>query len=234
MSEESEYLVVGGTSGIGLELVRLLSREHRVTVWSRHPPAQPVPGVAHQVWDAAMGEPTPQPPARLAGLAYCPGSIRLKPISRLRDADFREDFEINCLGAVRAVRACAPALRKAGRSAVVLFSSVAVSQGMPMHASIAAAKGAVEALTRSLAAELAPRIRVNAIAPSLVRTPMSALLTADDDKREAAAGRHPLKRIGEPDEVAAVAADLLAGRLDWMTGQILHLDGGLSSVRLPL
>ncbi len=136
------------------------------------------------------------------------------------------------MGAIRAIRACIPALRRANSASVVLFSTVAVTQGMLMHASVAAAKGAVEGLTRSLAAELTPRIRVNAIAPSLVATPLSAALTNTDTRREAAAKRHPLQRIGSAEETATAAADLLTGRVGWMTGQILHLDGGLSSLRL--
>jgi len=226
------YLVVGGTSGIGFALVRKLVDQGDVTIWSRRPPDQLPTGVKHQSWDAAGSTIPPEAMQRLDGLAYCPGSIVLKPISRLTDDDFRAAFEVNCLGAVRAVRACLPALRRSPNPAIVLFSSVAVAQGMPLHASVAAAKGAVEGLTRSLAAELAPRVRVNAIAPSLVETPLSAALTGDEARREKAARRHPMQRIAGAEEIAVVAADLLVGRLGWMTGQVIHLDGGLSSVRL--
>jgi len=233
MQNEKHFLVVGGTSGIGLELVRKLSEEADVTVWSRNTPENLPPGVTHDCWDATTGEETPPVPAKLTGMAYCPGSIKLKPVARLSDEDLRADFELNCLGAMRAVRACLQALRKQTASNIVLFSTVAVGRGFPMHASIAAAKGAVEGLTRSLAAELAPRIRVNAIAPSLVDTPLSAALTADEKRREAAAKRHPLQRIGSAGEIADAALYLLNGRLGWMTGQILRLDGGISSVRTP-
>jgi NAD(P)-dependent dehydrogenase (short-subunit alcohol dehydrogenase family) len=229
---QKSYLVVGGTSGIGLALVKSLAVKHQVIVWSRQPCDDLPDGVTHQRWDATSGATTPDLPEALDGLAYCPGSIRLMPIGRLSDEDFGEDFSINCLGAVRAIRAALPALRRPESASVVMFSTVAVCQGMPMHASVAAAKGAVEGLTRALAAELAPRIRVNAIAPSLVNTPLSSPLTRDDKRRDAAAKRHPLQRIGEPEEVARIGADLLQGRFDWMTGQILRPDGGLSSVRL--
>jgi len=233
MGNHNHFLIVGGPSAIGLELVKTLSADARVTVWSRQPSDALPPDVDHDVWDAMGDTDPPEVPKQLTGLAYCPGSIRLKPVTRLADQDFRQDFDLNCLGAVRSVRACLPALRRGNVGSIVLFSTVAVAQGMPMHASIAAAKGAVEGLTRSLAAELAPRIRVNAIAPSLVDTPLSAALTADDKRREAADRRHPLQRIGKAGEVAELAMSLLDGRLHWMTGQVLHLDGGLSSVRLP-
>ncbi len=229
---QRNYLIVGGTSGIGLAAVRQLAGSANVTVWSRQASGDLPSGVNHDVWDATSGTQPPRVPDRLDGLAYCPGSIRLKPLSRLTDGDFRSDFEINCLGAVRAVRACLPALRRAPDPAVVLFSTVAVSQGIPLHASVAAAKGAVEGITRSLAAELAPRIRVNAIAPSLVTTPLSAALTGSEERREKAAKRHPMQRIAQSEEIGAAAADLLTGRWGWMTGQVIHLDGGLSSVRL--
>lgn len=228
----AQYLVIGGTSGVGLALARQLCELGQVTIWSRTPSDDLPPGAQHRRWDARTSDGAPEIPERLSGLAYCPGSIRLKPVARLSDADFLDDFEINCLGAVRSIRACLPAMRRAGSASVVLFSTVAVGQGMPMHASVAAAKGAVEGLTRALAAELAPRVRVNAIAPSLLDTPMSAPLLSDDKRREAAAKRHPLNRIGDAEQVARVAADLMAGPMDWITGQVLHVDGGLSSVRL--
>jgi NAD(P)-dependent dehydrogenase (short-subunit alcohol dehydrogenase family) len=145
--------------------------------------------------------------------------------------DFEEDLDINLKGAVRVLRAAMPALKIAPQASVVLFSTVAVSTGMPMHASVAAAKGAVEGLTRSLAAEYAPRIRFNAIAPSLTDTPLASGMLRTERQREAAAARHPLERIGESVELAALASFLLSEDSGWISGQVLHADGGMSSIR---
>jgi NAD(P)-dependent dehydrogenase (short-subunit alcohol dehydrogenase family) len=184
------------------------------------------------MWDATAGDfPKDQLPDALEGLVYCPGSIRLQPFHRLRDEDFSADFELNLLGAVRVLRAALPCLKAVERGSVVLFSTVAVATGMPMHASIAAAKGAVEGLTRSLAAELAPAIRVNAIAPSLTDTPLAAGLLRTERQRAAAAERHPLGRIGQPSDLAAAARFLLSDEAGWVTGQVLHVDGGMGRLR---
>ena len=170
-------------------------------------------------------------PHSLDGLVYCPGSIRLEPFQNLKLDAFREDFELNLIGAVRAMQAALPALKAGTRPAVVFFSTVAVSTGMPMHASIASAKGAIEGLTRSLAAELAPSIRVNAIAPSLTATPLAARLLRSDRQQEAAARRHPLDRIGQPEDIAAAARFLLSEQADWITGEILAVNGGMGSLQ---
>ena len=144
-----------------------------------------------------------------------------------------EDYQINLLGAVKLIQSCLKRLKKSPTGAsIVLFSTVAVKTGMAFHASVASAKGAVEGLTRSLAAEFAPRIRVNAIAPSLTDTPLAQTLLSTDAKRQASAERHPLKRIGSTEEMARLAAHLLSDDAAWMTGQILHLDGGMSSLRV--
>ncbi len=223
-------LIVGAGSGIGLSLTEQLADTHELWTASRSGPSSA--GTRHISWDAASGEPFPDGlPERLEGLVYCPGSIRLQPFHRLEDQDFLADLQLNLLGAVRAIRASLPALKAADTASVVLFSTVAVTTGMPMHASIAAAKGAVEGLTRSLAAEFAPTIRVNAIAPSLTDTPLATGLLRTDRQRSAAAERHPLQRIGRPDEVAATARFLLSKDSEWMSGQILHIDGGMSSLR---
>ncbi|WP_295399740.1 SDR family oxidoreductase [uncultured Thiocystis sp.] len=226
----SSFLIVGASSGIGQVLAQRLAQTHAVWTASRQPAS---PSTArHVVWDAAT-EPFPAKtlPDDLDGLVYCPGSIRLSPFQRLTDEAFRDDFELNLLGAVRVIRAALPALKAAPASSIVLFSTVAVGVGMPMHASVAAAKGAVEGLTRALAAELAPGIRVNAIAPSLTDTPLASGLLKTDRQREAAAERHPLGRVGQAGELAAAAMYLLSTEASWMTGQILRLDGGMSHVR---
>ncbi len=166
----------------------------------------------------------------LAGLAYCVGSIDLKPLKQATAEDFLQSFMLNCVGAALAVKAAAPALDRAGGS-VVLFSTVAVSQGFPNHSIIAAAKGAVEGLMRSLAAELAPTVRVNAVAPSLTRTPLAAQLTRSETMTRSVAGLHALPRLGEAQDMAAAAAYLLGEESAWVTGQVLHVDGGRSRLR---
>ena len=171
-------------------------------------------------------------PDVLHGLIYAPGSINLKPFQRLMPDDFRRDFEVNVMGAVSALHVAYPALKKSKDASVVLFSTVAAKLGMGMHASVAVAKSAVEGLTKSLAAEFAPfNIRVNAVAPSLTDTPMAGFLLADDNKREAANKRHPLNRYGTADGVAGMAAYLLSDQANWITGQIIGVDGGMGSLK---
>lgn len=185
----------------------------------------------HITYDAAV-EPLPTDglPESLSGLAYFPGSIDLKPLRSLTAGDLRTAFELNAVGAFHAVQACAERLRKAPGSGIVLFSTVAVGRGMAFHAAVAAAKGAVEGLTRSLAAELAPLVRVNCIAPSLTRTPLAAKLLSTPEREATSADRHPLKRVGEAHEIAAMAAFLLSDDARWITGQVIGVDGGMSSI----
>jgi NAD(P)-dependent dehydrogenase (short-subunit alcohol dehydrogenase family) len=169
----------------------------------------------------------------LAGLVYAIGSINLKPLTRLTETDFLQDLRLNAIGAALAVQAALPLLKKnSTTAAVVLFSSVAARQGFALHASIGMAKAAVEGLTLSLAAELAPKIRVNAIAPSLTRTPLAAKLLANSAMADSIAQLHPLPRLGEPQELAALATFLLSSEADWVTGQIIGVDGGRSSLRV--
>ena len=232
---EKNFLVIGGSSGIGLEIVkRLAGGGSHVTVGSRSSDSlHDIPGAAHMQLDVRESKLQPEHlPETLQGLVYCPGTIRLKPIQRLAETEFVEDLEINLLGAVRIIQACLPRLKKSSTGAsIVLFSTVAVSTGMPFHASVASAKGAVEGLTRSLAAELAPRVRVNALAPSLTDTPLATDLLSTDEKRQAAAQRHPMKRIGSAEEVASMAEFLLSDTAAWITGQVLHIDGGMAALR---
>ena len=167
------------------------------------------------------------------GLCYAVGTINLKPITRLTDDDFRRDFEVNALGAARAVQAALPALKASVQptASILLFSTVAVAQGFTAHASISMAKGAVEGLVKSLAAELAPKIRVNAIAPSLTRTPLAKALTSNGAMATSIAGMHALQRLGEVEDVAGLAGLLLSAQSGWITGQIIGVDGGRSSLR---
>jgi NAD(P)-dependent dehydrogenase (short-subunit alcohol dehydrogenase family) len=231
----STYLVAGGSRGIGLELVRMLApTAARIDVWSRSADDLRAEGpVRHLACDITGSDPLPDPPDSIAGAAYCPGTVNLKSFRALSEDDFRRDWEVNLLGAVRFLKACQPKLKgvDGNPASVVLFSTVAVGQGMPMHSSVAAAKGAVEGLVRSLAAEWAPKVRVNAIAPALIDTPLVDRMLATPEKREAMAARYPLKRVGTATDAAALARFLLSADSSWITGQVLGLDGGMSTVR---
>jgi len=225
------HLLIGGNSGIGLATARLLrSENHTVLAAARNGAPLAELGIPVQAYDA-VDPGHLEIPELLDGLVYFPGSITLKPFHRLTADDFLRDYQINVLGAVHAIQAALPALKAAPSASIILFSTVAVAQGMPFHASISAAKGAVEGLARSLAAELAPKIRVNVIAPSLTDTPLASSLLNSEAKREAAAKRHPLQQVGAPEDVAEFCAFLLSDASRFMTGQVLRPDGGLSSVR---
>lgn len=229
----ANYLVVGGTSGIGEAIVKNLTQQgNNIITLSRHAnPNESNQFVQHLIWDAS----NPQVPAlelsQLDGLVYCPGTINLKPFHRYTDEEILEEFTINTLGAVRILRQMLPLLKKSANPSVVLFSTVAVQTGMSFHANISMAKGAIEGLTRSLAAEWAPLIRVNAIAPSLTNTPLAEKLVATPEKIEASAKRHPLQKIGTPQNIAEAALFLLSDKSAWMTGQILHVDGGIGTIK---
>lgn len=229
------FVIAGGSRGIGLELVRQLApTAERIDVWSRSADGLAAdPPVTHLRCDITSGDPLPEPPESIQGAVYCPGTVNLKSFRALSEEDFRRDWDVNLLGAVRFLKACQARLKglDGQPASVVLFSTVAVGQGMPMHASVAAAKGAVEGLVRSLAAEWAPKVRVNAIAPALVDTPLVERMLGTPEKRDAMAARYPLKRVGTPGDAAALARFLLSPESSWITGQVLGLDGGMSTLR---
>lgn len=228
------YLVVGHSSGIGLALTRLaLDAGHSVIGISRRASGITLPRFSERQSDvldcdfAALDLPDV-----LDGVAYCPGSLNLKSFRALKEQDVLDDFRVSVLGAVRVLQATTIALKAGRQPGVVLFSTVAVRQGMPFHASVAMAKGAVEGLTRSLAAEWAPNIRVNAVAPSLTDTPLTARLLSSEERVQASRDRHPLRQVGQAEDVAAAALFLLGDESRWVTGQVWGVDGGLSTVRM--
>ena len=223
------FVVVGASSGIGHAIATsLLAQGNRVITISRSTPD--LTGNEHLQADVLGTDLENIPaPENINGLVYAPGSINLKPFRGLKISDFQADLNVNLLGAVNVLQWAQKSF--AADASVVLFSTVAVSQGMPFHASVAAAKGAVEGLVRSLAAEWAPKVRVNAVAPSLTDTPLAERLLNNDAKREGAAKRHPLQRFGTAQDVANAALFLLGDESRWMTGQVLGVDGGISTLR---
>jgi NAD(P)-dependent dehydrogenase (short-subunit alcohol dehydrogenase family) len=183
---------------------------------------------------AFFAQATEEAGPELAGLVYAVGTINLRPLAKLTADDAETDFRINALGAFLAIQAAAPAL-KAGAgetgAGVVLFSTVAVAQGFPAHASVAMAKGAVEGLALSLAAELSPQIRVNVVAPSLTRTPLSAAITGSATLASGIAAMHAMQRLGTPEDIAGLASFLVSEEAAWITGQVIGVDGGRSALR---
>ncbi|MBC6401957.1 MAG: SDR family oxidoreductase [Ekhidna sp.] len=227
------YLVAGGSTGIGFEITKQLTQQgHRVTALSRSKgELDSLSNINHIVYDVTSDEAPVININHIDGFAYCPGTINLKPFHGLKPEDFQQDFEVNVKGAVKVLQTIIKTLKKQEHSSIVFFSTVAVQQGMPFHSSIATSKGALEGLTRSLAAELAPKIRVNCIALSITNTPLASRILSSEEKKEASGKRHALGRVGTAEEVARLAGFLISDESGWMTGQIIGLDGGLSSTR---
>lgn len=236
----SNILIYGATGGIGSCLARMLAGAgfglHLVARDASR--LQALASELEASWtaadvldDGAFARVAEAAPAALDGLVYAVGSINLKPLARMTPADLARDYRVNAAGAALAIQSALPALRASNHGAsVVLFSSVAAARGFSSHASVGMAKAAVDGLTRSLAAELAPAIRVNAIALSLTQTPLAAGMTASDKLRDAIAAMHPLARLGQPEDAAQMAAFLLSSGSSWITGQVLGVDGGRGAV----
>lgn len=228
------YVIVGASSGIGLELAQQLHAQGaQLFTYSRSPLPVHLPGAAWSEADVTAADFTLENlPDVVHGFVYCPGSINLKPFHRISADDFRKELEINTVGAFCALQQVYPKLKAAeGAGSVVLFSTVAVQTGMTFHAGISAAKGAVEGLVRALAAEWAPNIRINAVAPSLTNTPLAAQLLNTDEKRLNSAQRHPLRRVGTPADMASAALFLLSEKSGFITGQVLNVDGGMGRLK---
>ncbi|WP_166963439.1 SDR family NAD(P)-dependent oxidoreductase [Yeosuana marina] len=223
-------IVIGGSKGIGNAIVSNLISNHKVINISRTAPSQTHENLIHISADVLNDE---LPDIEAAdSLIYCPGSINLKPISGLSIDDFREDYEINVLGAVKAIQKYLPSLKKSETPSILLFSTVAAKLGMPFHASIAAAKSGVEGLVKSLGAELAPKIRVNAIAPTVTDTELASKLLRNEKMIDAITERHPLKKFLNPQEVAKMALFLISDNAASLSGQIFEMDCGIVSFKI--
>ncbi len=229
------YLIIGGSSGIGASIVAKLaeSRDNKVHATYFSNATQDIDNVRFFHYNSMIDNVTNYDlPDEIHGFVYCPGSIMLKPFKRLTEQGVIDDFKLQVIGAMNTVQAILPNLTAAKNSSIVLFSTVAVQQGFNFHAQVAMSKGAIEGLTKALAAEFAPGIRVNCIAPSLTDTPLAEHLLSSEEKRKANADRHPMKQIGTVDDSAELAVFLLGEKSKWMTGQIIHVDGGMSSINM--
>lgn len=231
MMENQNLLIVGASSGIGQAFHQLaVEKGYSIYTMGR----REVFSKGHISFDARNPnfEIPEEWPEAFAGLIYCPGTINLKPIQRLSAEDFIDDFQVNILGFVKVVQAFLPRLRKSNGASIITFSTVAAQVGIGFHASVAAAKGGLQALSIALAAELASQnIRVNVVAPSLTDTPLASTLLNNPEKREAGAKRHPLNKVGNPKEIAELVLLLVGKQSSWITGQVFTIDGGLSTIR---
>lgn len=224
-------LIVGASSGVGNALAASLSSSNeKIISISRNKPQ--IEGIEHFNYDVLSSDEFPKISESIDGIVYCPGSINLKPFRALKQQDFLNELQLNVLGAIKCIQAYTPNLTQSKFASIVLFSTVAAQTGMNFHSSVAVSKGAIEGLTKSLAAEFSPKIRVNCIAPSLTQTPLAEKLINTPEKLEASNNRHPLKRIGSAEDIANAAVFLLSEKASWITGQIIHVDGGMSTLKV--
>ena len=224
-----KYVIVGGSKGIGKETAELLAAEgHQVTVFSRTPYEGPAHTIEWEEFDVLEDSWEDQMPEDIDGLVYSVGSINLKPFRGLKTEVFEADFQLHVMGAIKALQAAYKNFNENSIPSVVLYSTVAVQRGMPFHATVSASKGAIEGLTRAIASEWAPKARINCIAPSLTDTPLAGKLLSTPEKKEALGNNNPMKSVGEANDIAEMTAFLLSDKSSWMTGQIIHIDGGQS------
>ena len=224
-------LLIGGSQGIGLAIAKELENKNNVYVASRTSENLEKLNVTHIPFDVLTDTlDISLLPVVIDGLVYCPGSINLRPFRGLKLETFESDMQINFFSMVKVIQSILPQLTATNQSSIVLFSSVAASMGKPFHTSVAAAKGAIEGFAKALAAEYAPKIRVNVIAPSLTNTPLADKFLNNETKQEKSAERHPLKRFGQPEDLAQMASFLLSENSSWISGQIMHVDGGMSTL----
>lgn len=224
-------LIIGGSYGIGWEIAKSMQADNNVFVASRtneNPAGENVTHIRFDVTTDALN--ASQLPETIDGLVYCPGSINLRPFTGLKPETFENDLQLNFISLVKVIQSVLPKLSSGNQSSIVLFSSVAASMGMPFHTSVAASKGAIEGFAKALAAEYTPKIRVNVIAPSLTDTPLADKFLNSETKREKSAERHPLKRFGTAGDIAQMARFLLSEESSWITGQVFHVDGGMSTL----
>jgi NAD(P)-dependent dehydrogenase (short-subunit alcohol dehydrogenase family) len=227
------YLVIGGSSGIGEAITKELSQNGNSLFASyKNNSKESTEGIQYFYLDVLSSlHDFSFLPESIDGIVYCPGAIHLKPFARISVEDFMQDYQLQVIGAIKIIQQILPRLKNATSASVVLFSTVAVQTGFNFHSLVASSKGAIEGLTKALAAELAPKIRVNCIAPSITNTPLAANLLNTEEKIAANAQRHPLKKIGAPEDIAHLACFLLSKQSAWITGQIIHADGGMSSIK---
>jgi NAD(P)-dependent dehydrogenase (short-subunit alcohol dehydrogenase family) len=224
-------LLIGGSYGIGLAIAKELQLENNVYIASRSNENLVDIKATYIPFDATTDTiDTSLLPTIIDGLVYCPGSINLRPFKGIKPEAFETDLHINFISLVKVIQTVLPNLTAAEQASIVTFSSVAASMGMPFHTSVAAAKGAIEGFSKALAAEYAPKIRVNVIAPSLTDTPLADKFLNNETKQEKSAERHPLKRFGKPEDSAQMATFLLSDKSSWISGQIFHVDGGMSTL----
>lgn len=223
-------LIVGGSKGIGNAILLQQLEKNKVYTISRTAPEMSHPNLVHYSLDV-LQDALPEIEI-LDTLIYCPGSITLKPIGSLSIDDFRNDFEINVIGAVKVIQKYLAALKKGNQPSVLLFSTVAAKLGMPFHASIATAKAGVEGLVKSLGAELASSIRINAIAPTITETTLASGILRNDRMKENMVERHPMKGYLQPQEVAEMADFLISEKAKSISGQIFEMDYGIVSFKI--
>jgi len=224
-------LLIGGSYGIGLAIAKELVNANTIYIASRTAEGLENLNVTHIPFNASTDSlDSSLLPSVIDGLVYCPGSINLRPFKGLKIETFESDMQINFFSMVKVIQSIIPQLSASNQSSIVLFSSVAASMGMPFHTSVSAAKGAIEGFAKALAAEYAPKIRVNVVAPSLTDTPLASKFLNSDEKKEKSASRNPMKKVGTSEDIAQMAGFLLSDKSNWISGQVFHVDGGMSTL----